>query len=99
MLSRRPLPPAAPSRSKPTMRLFAIAAAASAMLASTSAAAAVSLRDDPTRDGTRLVRVNQTLHEFADATGGYLAGHFDRDDVKVQAMCRWTHFDRLLVVI
>lgn len=38
------------------------------------------LRDDPTRTGTTLVRVNHTLYEFAAATGGFLAGHFDRDD-------------------
>ena len=43
--------------------------------------AAEGLRDDPSRDGTRLVRVsNVTLGAFAAATGGYLGGHFDRDD-------------------
>lgn len=45
-----------------------------------AAGSSAGLRDDPTRLNTSLVRVNSTLHEFAHATGGFLSGHFDRDD-------------------
>jgi hypothetical protein len=65
----------------------AVACLAAAWIASASASASDGgLRDDPTRHGTKLVRVNRTIHEFAGATGGFLAGHFDRDDFESIAL-------------
>ena len=58
----------------PALRAFALAALAPVI------SAAGGLRDDPSRGGMELVRVNTTLHEFAASTGGFLGGHFDRDD-------------------
>ena len=74
---------AASREAKQVAMAWLCALAASTIAASATTAGADTpegLRDDPTRRGTTLVRVNHTLHGFAAATGGFAAGHFDRDD-------------------